>query len=109
MTTLGPLSRVGGLGGHGGEGQGEGQQATGMAVVIGRRGGDSEVAWLQVFEGQGLKPAQAHPLAALIDEAETEAYLRSVESVIAKCVAVMPTHEDYIAAHCKAAPVSARA
>jgi tryptophan halogenase len=65
----------------------------------------AEVAWLQVFEGQGLKPAQAHPLAALIDEDETAAYLASVEGVIAQCVELMPTHEDYIARHCKAAPL----
>jgi tryptophan halogenase len=65
----------------------------------------AEVAWLQVFEGQGLKPAQPHPLAALIDEDETAAYLRSVEGVIAKCVDLMPTHEDYIARHCRAVPL----
>ncbi len=62
----------------------------------------AEVAWLQVFEGQGLKPERHHPLADLIDDDETAAYLRSIEGVIAKCVDVMPTHEAYIAQHCKA-------
>jgi tryptophan halogenase len=61
------------------------------------------VAWLQVFEGQGLVPERQHPLTALIDERETAEYLASVEAVIAKCVEVMPTHEAYIAQHCKAA------
>jgi tryptophan 7-halogenase len=65
----------------------------------------AEVAWLQVFEGQGLVPARAHPLSALINEDETAQYLASVEGVIAKCVELMPTHEDYIAQHCRAAPM----
>jgi tryptophan 7-halogenase len=64
----------------------------------------AEVAWLQVFEGQGLTPERAHPLAALISEDETAEYLKSVEGVIAKCVEVMPTHEAYLMQHCKAPP-----
>jgi tryptophan halogenase len=64
----------------------------------------AEVAWLQVFEGQGLVPERHHPLADLINADETAEYLASVESVIAKCVDVMPTHEQFIAQHCRATP-----
>ena len=44
-----------------------------------------------------------HPLVDLIVEAEIAEYLASVQGVIAACVDVMPTHEEYIARHCRAA------
>jgi tryptophan 7-halogenase len=62
----------------------------------------TEVGWLQVMEGQNLRPQAYHPLADLIDDDETAAYLDSVREVIAKCVDTMPTHEQYIERHCKA-------
>jgi tryptophan 7-halogenase len=65
----------------------------------------SEVGWLQVMHGQGLSPEAHHPLADLIDERETDAYLESVRQVIAKCAEVMPTHGAFIAEHCKAPPI----
>ena len=60
----------------------------------------SEVAWLQVMEGQNLKVEGYHPLVDLQSESDTAEYLESVRNVIAKCVAVMPDHADYIAKHC---------
>jgi tryptophan halogenase len=62
----------------------------------------SEVAWLQVIHGQGLRPAACHPLAQARSEQELAEYLESVRSVIAKCVEVMPTHEQFIAENCAA-------
>ncbi|KPF66479.1 tryptophan halogenase [beta proteobacterium AAP99] len=62
----------------------------------------SEVAWLQVMHGQGLRPASHHPLADLVPTEDAERYLASVRQVIANCVAGMPTHAQYIAAHCAA-------
>jgi tryptophan 7-halogenase len=62
----------------------------------------SEVAWLQVMHGQGLRAQGYHPLADLIDERETHEYLESVRGVIAKCADVMPGHADFIAQHCAA-------
>ncbi len=62
----------------------------------------TEVAWLQVMEGQNLVPESYHPLADLVDDKETAAYLDGVSSVIAKCVDTMPSHEAYIAKHCAA-------
>lgn len=62
----------------------------------------TEVAWLQVMEGQNLLPEAYHPLADLIADDETAAYLDSVRDVIAKCVDVMPLHDDFIARHCAA-------
>ena len=62
----------------------------------------AEVGWLQVMHGQGLKAEGYHPLADLVDEQETHAYLQSVREVIGNCVAVMPDHAAYIAEHCAA-------
>ena len=62
----------------------------------------TEVAWLQVMEGQNLQAQAHHPLADLIDTDETQAYLDGVRDVIAACVRQMPTHQDFIAAHCAA-------
>jgi tryptophan halogenase len=62
----------------------------------------SEVAWLQVLEGQNLKADSYHPLVDLQSESDTAEYLESVCNVIAKCVAVMPDHAAYIAKHCAA-------
>ncbi|MFN7696212.1 MAG: tryptophan halogenase family protein [Burkholderiales bacterium] len=62
----------------------------------------TEVGWLQVMEGQNLQAKDWQALANQQDEEETAAYLKGVASVIASCVSAMPTHEAYIAAHCKA-------
>ncbi len=64
----------------------------------------AEVAWLQVMQGQGLRPEGHHPLVGLIPQPEIDAYLDNVRSVIAKCVDVMPTHAEFIARHCRAEP-----
>lgn len=62
----------------------------------------SEVAWLQVMQGQGLVPRSHHPLVDIQSPEATLEYLRSIETVIERCVEFMPTHADYIARHCKA-------
>jgi len=63
----------------------------------------TEMSWLQVMVGQGIIPRGYHPFADLRPEAEVHAYLQNVEQVIGRCVGAMPTHADFIAAHCKAA------
>ena len=67
----------------------------------------SEVAWVQVMHGQGLRPRSHHPLVDLLSDAEVMDYLDNVRGVIAKCVDVMPDHAAFIAEHCAAAPASA--
>ncbi len=64
----------------------------------------AEVGWLQVMHGQGLRAQAHHPLADLIDEAETESYLQGVRDVVRQCAEVMPPHAEFIARHCQAAP-----
>ena len=62
----------------------------------------SEVGWLQVMHGQGLKPEACNPLVDLYPEEDIVQFLDDVETVIGKCVDVMPTHAEYIAQHCAA-------
>ncbi len=61
-----------------------------------------ESSWLQVMAGQRLVPKAYHPMAALKSDAEIDAILGDVQRVVAKCVAVMPTQAEFIAAHCAA-------
>ncbi|MEC8533834.1 MAG: tryptophan halogenase, partial [Pseudomonadota bacterium] len=59
-------------------------------------------SWIQVFLGQGVIPAGYDPLVDVTPEAEIERFLNDVETVIGKCVAVMPSHADYVARVCSA-------
>ena len=58
----------------------------------------TEVGWLQVLHGQGMAAGGYHPLADLPGEAEVAAHLDRIAAVVGKCVAVMPTHREFIAA-----------
>ncbi|HZX29570.1 MAG TPA: tryptophan halogenase family protein [Telluria sp.] len=62
----------------------------------------TEVSWLQVMHGQGLRPHGYHPVVDQRSEEEIGSLLSNVANVIRKCVEVMPTHEEFIAAHCAA-------
>ncbi len=62
----------------------------------------SEVGWIQVFEGQNMPIDGYHPLADAQSDQDIAEYLESVREVIAKCVDVMPSHNDYIARMCAA-------
>ncbi|MDG0831191.1 tryptophan 7-halogenase [Pelomonas saccharophila] len=69
-----------------------------------RRGQElfSEPSWLQVLVGQGLRPRHAHPLAGLSAGERVQAFVDNTRDVVRRCVAVMPAHADFIAAHCVA-------
>ncbi|NIA52526.1 tryptophan 7-halogenase [Massilia sp. TW-1] len=58
----------------------------------------SEVAWLQVLEGQGIAAGGYHPLADVQAEHEVAGYLGDIAGVIGQCVDVMPAHADFIEA-----------
>ncbi len=64
----------------------------------------TEVSWLQVLHGQGLRPEGHDPLVDLYPEGEVQAFLEGIRTVIGKCVDVMPSHSRYIAEHCAAVP-----
>jgi tryptophan halogenase len=62
----------------------------------------SEASWFQVMLGQGLWPQGYHALVDAHGEANIAAHLEQIRGVIARCVELMPTHEQYIAATCRA-------
>jgi tryptophan halogenase len=62
----------------------------------------AEESWIQVLLGQGMIPAGYDPLVDVTPEAEIERFLADVEAVIGKCVALMPSHADYVAKVCPA-------
>ena len=64
----------------------------------------SEPSWLQVLVGQGLRPRRTHALAALTARERAQAFVDNTREVVRRCVAVMPTHADFISAHCAAPP-----
>ena len=57
----------------------------------------SEVAWLQVLHGQGVRAAGHHPLADVLSEHEIAGYLADVAGVITRCVDQMPSHASFLA------------
>ncbi len=64
----------------------------------------AEASWFQVMFGQGIRPGGYHPLVdAKSDELVTK-MLTDVKRVMHGVVDLMPTHEAFIAEHCKAAP-----
>jgi tryptophan halogenase len=62
----------------------------------------SEASWFQVMHGQGLRARGHHPLADAWDIDEVRQHLRQVRATIARCVELMPTHQEYVAAMCRA-------
>lgn len=65
-----------------------------------------ETSWVQVMLGQGIRPAGYHPLVDAMSPEQISKMLVNVKAVIAQTVQGMPTHEAFIAAHCKAADMA---
>ena len=68
-----------------------------------------EASWVQVMLGQGIMPADYDPMADQIDEAQLAGFLDNLQTIIARSVASLPTHEEYLARHCPAQPLEAAA
>lgn len=62
----------------------------------------TEESWIQVFLGQGVIPRGYDPLVDIKSDAQVAQYLGNIENIIGKCVAVMPTHADFVAKTCPA-------
>ena len=63
-----------------------------------RTGGElfSENSWVQVMLGQGLLPAQHHPVAHLMGDAELVRFLADIRAAVDQTVAQMPAHQAYV-------------
>ena len=62
----------------------------------------SDLSWLEVMHGQGIRPEGYHPLVDLMSKEDIANRLESVKRVIDKSVDYMPTHEQFIAENCPA-------
>lgn len=62
----------------------------------------NEISWFSMFQGQGLRPANVHPLAEQMPAATLQQHLQTIQRVFAQSVAQLPTHEQFIKEHCKA-------
>ncbi len=62
-----------------------------------------ESSWFQVLFGQRIHPAGYHPLVDNTSETQIVKLMDNVKVVMNAAVKQMPTHEAYIAQHCKAA------
>ncbi|WMW80651.1 tryptophan 7-halogenase [Undibacterium cyanobacteriorum] len=61
-----------------------------------------EDSWLQVMHGQGMRPRRYSPVVDQRSQEEIAGFLYNTQMVIRKCVDAMPSHLDYIRAHCMA-------
>ncbi|MBX2848229.1 MAG: tryptophan 7-halogenase [Acidiferrobacterales bacterium] len=66
----------------------------------------SEVSWLAILFGQNIRPHTYHPLVDTLNESALLDYMKGIEDVIARSVDSMPSHQEFIDQHCKAAAVS---
>ncbi|SEM98660.1 tryptophan halogenase [Sphingomonas gellani] len=62
----------------------------------------TEVAWFQVFAGQGVDPAGWHPLANAIPERDLGEFMETIEALYRREVGRWPAHDAFIAQHCAA-------
>ena len=61
-------------------------------------------SWLYLLMGQGVEPSGYDPLADRLTPQGAQKALDEIRSVIARCAASMPAHQDFIAQHCAAPP-----
>ncbi|QUL37976.1 tryptophan halogenase family protein [Erythrobacter sp. JK5] len=69
----------------------------------------TETSWLSVMVGQGVKAGGHHPLAGLLDEAETRKRLAHIRDVVTSTVSQMPTQDQFLVQNGSAIPVDRRA
>ena len=62
----------------------------------------AENSWVQVMMGQGIVPQRYHPIAAKLGDAELDRLLSGLRQDVARTVASLPSHTDYIARYCAA-------
>ncbi len=68
-----------------------------------------DASWVQVMIGQGIMPADYDPMADQIADSQLAEFLANLRNIIARSVAGLPTHEEYLARHCPAVPPTAAA
>jgi len=59
-----------------------------------------EESWVSVLQGQGIVPADYHPLADALSGQALEQYMKHVRFGISQSVSAMPSHAEFIAKYC---------
>ena len=65
-----------------------------------------ETSWVAVLLGQGVRPERADPITEVLPLEVTRQRLHQMRAAIRQGVERMPTHDAFIAAHCKAQPLA---
>ncbi len=65
----------------------------------------TELGWLQVMWGQGLRPERHHPLANQLSDQQLSEFLAIAAKHTQHVIGQMPDHRQYIAAQCAAPPL----
>ncbi len=63
----------------------------------------TETSWVAVMLGQGLRPRAHDPIAAAMPAGEIAPQLAQMRDLVRRGVAAMPTHDQFIDKHCRAA------
>ena len=61
-----------------------------------------ENSWVQVMMGQGIVPHAYHPVATKLSDQELDQLLAGLRDSVARTVASLPSHQDYVARYCGA-------
>jgi tryptophan halogenase len=69
----------------------------------------AETSWIAVMRGQGVTPQGWDPVADALDVNELRPMAERIRGIFARAVDTMPSHADYLARHCRAAPPPAMA
>jgi tryptophan 7-halogenase len=64
----------------------------------------ADASWIAVMLGQGVTPQGWDPLADALDDRQTAPMVDRVRTIFAKTAETLPSHADYLARHCSAAP-----
>ncbi|MGH8299347.1 MAG: tryptophan halogenase family protein [Steroidobacteraceae bacterium] len=60
-------------------------------------------SWFHILIGQGVKTAGYDPFADVLGPDPPQAALEEIRKVVAGCAATMPSHQEFIQRHCRAA------
>ncbi len=61
----------------------------------------SEISWLSVLNGQGVKPKSYHPLVDINSNENRIEQMQKMKAIIKQCAEKMPLHRDYLMQQCR--------